>query len=99
MCTDFNNSFTAAFYNSTAEEGIIIILHLASNLLPHITLQNLNVQLHNFTRYLIIQNCDKWFIYRKYLQKCHILNHMSVQLIYNIKHAFKISWGLITKKS
>jgi len=56
-----------------------IIRYLTSNLqvLPcEICMFNCTT-LHNSYS---IQKCDKSFIYSKYLQKCHVLDHMSVQV-------------------
>jgi len=64
-------SIILSLLHSTMNCGIscYIIRHLISNLLSHYT-----VQLYT----TVIQNCDKSFIYCKYLQKYRVLDHMSV---------------------
>ena len=72
--TNFNNSFTVAFYSELRKK-----LYLTSNVLPHYLakFECSVVQLYDSH---LIQECDRSFIYSIYLQKSHVLDHISVPI-------------------
>jgi len=74
MFTNFNNSFTVAFYNELQKKA------LYNPISPQI-ICCITLLLHDFTQQLFIQKCEKSFTYSKYLERCYILDHMSVSIL------------------